>query len=130
MELDEYDIEYRAKLMASPDVRRYDTLREYLTKGGDRDIDVCGEVYDFACAVCCLPIIITEEGEKRWGKVLDCPIVVCNKTAFGVILDTEIVDKDEDSEIGETGRFLVSLAGYCSETDYDKWFKIPEESED
>lgn len=132
MELDSYYVNYRAELMARPNIKKYNTLREYLAEGGHPDIDATGEVYDFLCAIVCDdPIVITEEGEKVWGAVLDCPFVVDENRAWGIILDAEIAceDDDEYDECGETGRFLLSLAGYCSETNYDKWFKT-EESED
>lgn len=135
MKLTTFDIAYRADLMAKPTIKRYETLREYLAGGGHRDIDAGGEIYDFACAIVAdTPVIVTEEGERRWGKVLDCPILADEDNAWGLILDTEIVDEDNPDdyfvdEYDATEHFLLALAGECLETDYDKWFKLPEESE-
>lgn len=131
--VDAFNEKNRRRWLANPHTRKWDTLREYLLKGNPlRDIDASGEMVDFACGVCCGGYTITEEGEKRWGKVLDCPIIVNEKESWGIILDAEIFEEedfDEFSETGETERFLLSFAGYCSEDDFDKWFKEIEEEQ-
>ena len=102
-------------------------IRDLLTT--DMDIDVYSDTYDLDGWAVCPPVIVTEEGEKEWGDVLDHEIKLSSAFGYPCALFNVGECADEDEEYAKTLRtieFLESLAGYCSCEDYDKWFIIPD----
>lgn len=81
------------------------------------EVDV--DVYDDCCEACqiafCGPMKLTENGEKRWAKVLEHEI-----SFFGDC--TAIVHADDEDDADEVAAFFNAAAGYCSVSDYDAWF--------
>ena len=60
------------------------------------------------------PIYLTEEGEKEFNKILNAEI---DKFDDNAIVDTP---NEERAELAK--RLFNSLAGYCSEENWNKWF--------
>ena len=96
------------------------TIRELMEY--EIDIDIANNVTDsLGCCLVC-PMKLTEEGEREWGDVLDYVVDVYGDDNYAEC----IVDDDPHIKWQTKNRrlesFLLSAAGYCSETDYDKWF--------
>lgn len=85
------------------------TLRGFLSdcrkSGEDIDILVDGQGVIAYCGT-----RLTEEGATYFKKALDLPM---NGTA---------VVGDDEEELDLAWHMLVSMAGYCSCDDYDRWF--------
>ena len=91
------------------------------------DIDVYDDVCEELGIAFCGPYELTEEGEKKFAEVLDYPVQI-NPHSYGnlpaaiVLID----DPDEDvwtDRLEKAKEFFESAAGYCSCSDYDRWFK-------
>lgn len=100
------------------------TIRELMKH--EIDVDVYNNITDDEAICLCCPLELTEEGLKEWSDVMDyivevdmdgyCPSAEC------------ICDDDPDikwqTKKKRLTKFLWSAAGYCSDKDYDTWFKI------
>ena len=90
--------------------------------------EICVDVFDDVCEELYIamggPICLTEDGEKKFSEVLD----------FGVKLHSNgqdivgIVNVDDEEgkwqkKLKKAKHFFESAAGYCSASDYKKWFK-------
>lgn len=99
------------------------TIREFIKQ--DIDIDVCDNVYDRYYCAFCGPIHLTAEGEKFFADVLDYEIEQYVNECVA------IVDIDYYEDYGEAHRkakyFFQSVAGYCEEDLWDKWFYFDKE---
>lgn len=103
------------------------TIRDLML--GEADIDVYSDAYDFDGWAICPPILITEEGEKEWGDVLDHSVKLVDGWSGIIALFNvgECADEDEEEEkTKRTIAFLEAQAGYCSADDWDKWFVLPD----
>ena len=67
--------------------------------------------------------MLTEEGKKAWGDVLDASVDEIFTGGYGIHIQCSGVDHQRLTD------FSYALAGYCSDKDYDKWFKDEEEQE-
>lgn len=97
-------------------------MRDFL-RTMKNDIDVYNNVTDEEGICYCPPVELTDEGEEY----------------FGWTLDNVFLNVDEDNQWAEVicdegdypwqrikrkaFELLDAIAGYCSEKDYDKWFK-------
>ncbi len=61
--------------------------------------------------------MMTEEGKKAWSDVLNAKVSEIYNGYYGIQIQCSNVDHQRLSD------FSYALAGYCSEKDYDKWFK-------
>ena len=88
----------------------------------EQNIDI--DVYDDVCeslAICfCGALKLTEEGMKEFGEVLDYTVELHNDCATVCIDDEEGVWQ---KKLRKAKRFFESAAGYCADSDYQKWFK-------
>lgn len=85
---------------------------------------VCIDVYDDVCEELAIafdgPMALTDCGRKEFSDVLEYEI-----TLHG---DYAIVHVDDDDEkvwehrLARAIAFFHAMAGYCSVTDYDRWF--------
>lgn len=89
------------------------------------DIDIYNNVTDEDSICLCCPLELTSEGEKKWGDVLDYSVnVTCDNDYYSAECTC-----DDDPNIKweikakKLNQFLYSTAGYCSDEDYNKWFK-------
>ena len=104
-------------------------IRDFIKLNTDIDVydDVCEEL-----GICfCGPIMLTEEGEQHFSEVLDYDVTVhLAITSRDCSYATVHVDDDDDKvwkrRLRKAKEFFHSLAGYCSEDDYEKWFIEPE----
>lgn len=96
------------------------TLQELLHAiniiGQDRDITVDG----IDSIAVCPPIKMTAAGRKHFKQALMATVVVeyeddCHQ-------DTYVSDDNEEVD-EEAWNLLASLAGYCAEDKFDKWFE-------
>ena len=84
----------------------------------DIDIDVCDD-YDESCYIAyCGATYMTDEGKRKWADVLNQDIEVYD--------DIAIVHAEDDDEVNRLAQFFYSIAGYCAEDDWNKWFKYEE----
>lgn len=106
------------------------TLREYLhaMNATDNDIDMSVDGTDTYMAICFGDIKFTPEGEKVFGDCLD-NLHVDGQCIVGEDSDYDQYDEFLEGESKDGGRLrtaeilLNALAGYCSCSDFDKWFE-------
>lgn len=84
----------------------------------EEDIDVYVDGIDGIDVVA--PVILTEEGKKYFADALE--LEVKNYTVIGNDKDYQDLE-DEKGRLVLAWGLLTSLAGYCSCSDYDKWFE-------
>lgn len=89
------------------------------------DIDIYDNVTDEDLICLCCPLELTSEGEKEWGDVLDYSVDVTRDSGY---YSAECICDDDpnikwETKVKKLNQFLYSVAGYCSDEDYDKWFK-------
>ena len=75
----------------------------------------------------CPPVSLTEEGRKHFENALLLPVE--GNCIMGEDKDYDDLSEYEEKNKGDGGRlvlaweFLRSQAGYCSCSDFDKWFE-------
>lgn len=98
------------------------TVRRFIETMG-KDIDVYNNVTDDEGVAYCPPMFFTKEGNEEFGDVLNYKIDVDEDNQCA-----EVICDDEEERISwqtkkkKAERLFWSMAGYCSEEDYDKWF--------
>ena len=96
------------------------TVLEFLSQA--IDIDVADDIDESLYIGFCGPVELTEAGKAEFGRVLDVDVEIVDH-------DHAIVHVDDSDEGTWKSRLLVArrlfqaAAGYCSESDFDKWFK-------
>lgn len=99
-------------------------LEEMLT-GIDFDVDVCDDYMDDLDVAFCPPICLTEAGREKFKDILDLDVRVNKSHSYALVLI------DDKENCGYLHKMLVdfvwSLAGYCSDSDWNKWFYYPDE---
>jgi hypothetical protein len=96
------------------------TVRELI--GMTVDMDISNNYTDDWFPALSGPISLTEEGEEQWDDVLEMKITVIDCSMAELQIDTE--DPDEcERRLTRARRFFKAQAGYCSESNYDKWFR-------
>ena len=93
----------------------------------DIDIDVYDNVTEELAVAFCGPMELTEAGLRRFGEVLDYSVELA-KDKGSYIYAIVAVDDPEDEDGWECKLELAkelfeSMAGLCSATDYELWFK-------
>ena len=87
----------------------------------EQDIDVFDNVCEELAIAFCGAIKLTKEGKKKFADVLEYDIDV--RKSF--LADVAVIDIDYDDwkdRLKKAKEFFYSVAGYCSEENYDKWF--------
>lgn len=115
------------KLTEEKSLEPYDgeelTVRELI--GMTVDMDITNDYTDDWFPALCGPISLTEEGEEQWNDVLEMKITVIDCSMAELKIDTK--DPDEcERRLTRARRFFKAQAGYCSESNYDKWFQATE----
>lgn len=97
-------------------------------------IDVVDDVTDDLWIAFDGPITLTEAGKRRFASVLDLPVVVPGVSEddgiHTIFLNGEtaciLINDREDWERLELKckDLFESLAGYCSESNWNKWFRF------
>lgn len=93
-----------------------DLLHAINILGDDRDVTVDG----IDAIAVCPPVKFTPEGLKHFRKALDATVEVEYKNDCHC--DTYVSDADERVD-EQAWNLLASLAGYCSESKFSKWFE-------
>ena len=85
---------------------------------------------EYAFPSICLPVILTEEGKNEWQDVLQLKVDSIHPTFLSdcaVVIDiNSLPEKEADKMERRLFNFCKALAGYCSESNWDKWFKDKE----
>ena len=99
-------------------------IREFIRQ--EIGIDVYDDVCEALAIAFCGPQPLTPEGEKEFADIMDFEVEInphsyCDAAAAIVHID------DPDNEVWEkrleqVKKFFEGAAGYCSVTDYNKWF--------
>lgn len=106
------------------------TFEEYL-RNLREDTDVTIDGTGQSCAVCVPVPELTEDGRKYFGPALN---LVMDRECRNLVTSNNGNDFTDYAEWEEEGRgnggplrlavqLIYSLAGYCSCSDFDKWFK-------
>lgn len=97
------------------------TIRDLLAM--NIDIDVYDADTDGIGIAYCGPTGLTAAGAEYFKDVLDYEVEFVNGTYAGDIAVVHIPDNvDYDEMLEKTEELFGSLAGYCSESDWDNWF--------
>lgn len=93
-----------------------DLLHAINILGDDRDVTVDG----IDTIAVCPPVKFTPEGQKHFQKALNATVEVEYKNDSHRA--TYVSDDEEDVDEA-AWNLLASLAGYCEESKFDKWFE-------
>jgi len=94
----------------------------------DVDLDVYNNVIDEMCPAFVGPQALTEEGEEYFKDVLDIDLLdVCPES---VTLDIGKYTDDWGQMLDRSLQFFLACAGYCADSNYNKWFTDEEEPEE
>ena len=91
--------------------------------------DVSIDVYDDVCEELGIafegPQGLTEEGKEHFEEVLDYEVELHNDGRYlvGIVKIDDPEDEVWESRLEKAKEFFESAAGYCSCSDYDRWFK-------
>lgn len=89
----------------------------------EEDIDLSVDGADCFIAVCFGEIKLTKEGERVFGDMLNS----LRMSGYCIVSDNNAdYDEYERYEMGKltlAKDFLLALAGYCSSSNYEKWFE-------
>lgn len=87
--------------------------------GEDRDIHVDG----IDAIAVCPPVKLTPKGRERFKDALSAKVMVLygEYSCFGTY-----VSDDSDKTNREAYDLLESLAGYCLDSEFSRWFEGPE----
>lgn len=94
------------------------TLKQFLSS--DFDIDVYDDYDERLGIAFCGPTFLTEQGEQEFGHLMDKTIEVHFIPNYA---DYAVVHCDTGREASQFKKLFDSLAGLCSEEDWDRWFK-------
>lgn len=101
------------------------TIRDLIQQ--EIDIDVYDDVCEELSIAFCGPQELTEEGEKEFSDIMGFEVEI-NQHSYGGFPAAIILIDDPDESVwtdrlARVKRFFDGAAGYCSCTDYDRWFK-------
>ena len=101
-----------------------ETFREFLHRHNAtyNDIDMSVDGTSCYTAVCFGDIRLTHEAEAEFGECLDKLRVDGTCVVSDNDEDYDLIDENQGL-LYKAACFIESLAGYCSCTDYDKWFE-------
>ena len=96
-------------------------VRELLKQ--EIDIDVYDDYTEELGIAFCGPMKLTKEGQEYFKDVLDYDIIVyTNNDLQEAVVQVGDYDDAED-RFDKACELFNSMAGYCSDTNYNKWFK-------
>lgn len=100
------------------------TIRDLINQ--DIDIDVYDDVCEELGIAFCGPQELTEEGKREFEDIMDYEVVINPKSYGGLPAAIICIDDEEDAvwkhRLKRAKTFFYSAAGYCSVSDYEKWF--------
>jgi len=91
-------------------------VRDFINLSTDIDVvdDYCEELYIAFCG----PLYMTAEGEAEWSDVLDLDVEIYD----GYDRIAVVLVDDDEHKLARAKKFFYSAAGYCTASDYDRWF--------
>lgn len=90
----------------------------------EQDIDVYDDVCEELGICFCGPMTLTQEGEEHFAEVMDYDV-----ETDGDVAVVHVDDPDEHvwhHKLYKAKEFFDAAAGYCSEDQYNAWFKQDE----
>ena len=87
----------------------------------DVDIDVYDNVCESLAIAFCGKVGLTAEGSERFMDVLDLPVTIYADNNVAIV-DVDDVEGVWQKKLKGTKELFYALAGYCSSSDYDRWF--------
>ena len=84
------------------------------------DVDVYDNVEESLAIAFCGPAELTAEGKRKFAEALEYDIDVDELYGAAVV---DVDCPDWINKLNEAKAFFYAAAGYCTETNYDKWFK-------
>lgn len=95
-------------------------VKELLTM--DIDIDVLDNICDALEIAFVGPAKLTTEGMKEFDDVLEYEVKLHEEYGYCVIICTDNPNVKWLTKLRKAKALFSALAGYCSASDYDKWF--------
>lgn len=96
------------------------TLKQLLNTGKELNCELFGNFETRASLVWDDDISLTDEGYKHFQPIMDCPITCLSNGDIQVLVGDDLDDRLSEM----VDDFVLSVAGYCPSSSYDKWFKI------
>lgn len=94
----------------------------------DIDIDVYDNVTDDGIGIAfCGAQELTDEGKAKFEIALNLDVEIEDDVAI-VNVESGISPEKWKSNLRNASEFFYSAAGYCADSDYQKWFKESEET--
>lgn len=94
------------------------TIREFI------NLDISVDVYDDVCDEIAVafegPQLLTETGMDHFAEVLNYRIELSDAALEAYVLLDE--HDDWEDRLEKSKEFFYAAAGYCSETEYHRWF--------
>lgn len=84
------------------------------------DIDVVDDYCEDLWIAFCGAYELTEDGIEHFAQALEYPVELNSRVAIVCVDDPE--EKVARKQLRKAKELFYSLAGYCSEEDYNKWF--------
>lgn len=88
------------------------------------DVDVYDNVCEELAIAFCGATKLTEEGREHFANVLEYDVNILENSFLGQVAIVDVDDKEGvwQKKLEGAKELFYSLAGYCSSTDYDRWF--------
>ena len=105
------------------------TIREFIKEWADDskpDIDVYDDVVEELGIAYCSGQTLTKAGWEHFSRIMDYEIEIYYGTGdwdFDIAVVKLNDYEDWEERLGYVSEFFHSAAGYCADTDYNKWFK-------
>lgn len=89
------------------------------------DIDVYDNVCEELGIAFCGPVELTKEGREHFRESLEYDVELDNIPGpYAGIIGVVDIDCDEwEEKLKKAKELFYSMAGYCSVSEYEKWFK-------
>ena len=99
------------------------TVKSFLAT--ESDIDICDDVCEELFIAYCGPMGLTKEGEEHFKEILNLPVTVytdSNGYSNAVLHIDDSRSNVWKKRLALAKELFEGVAGYCSETDYEKYF--------
>ena len=100
------------------------TIRELIQQ--DIDIDVYDDVCEELGIAFCGSQELTEEGKREFADIMEYQVIINPHSYGGYPAAIICIDDPDDAvwkhRLSRVKLFFESAAGYCPESDYEKWF--------
>ena len=101
------------------------TVKEFVKlweDGTHNDVDVYDNVCEELGIAFCGSVKLTSEGKKEFSDVLEYEIDVDEDECYAII-DIDDEEGIWQKKLKRAKQFFYSVAGYCNDENYNKWFK-------